>query len=172
MCSRYRRRRGSPRLPSGETQTSRGATVETSAAGWDSQTISRVARISTPMRLLRGPSSAVRGTNHVLARINVRVSDTLMTFPFFRDCHPCVDGWLCSLHFPGGISRDFGPTANLYVDVMHWITETPTNLQAFGLCSKDSQTTLRLADGTNIVTTSGFTGGWPDTGGDVGRYTP
>jgi hypothetical protein len=52
---------------------------------------------------------------------------------------------------------------------MHWITSTPTNLQAFGLCSKDTWTTLRLADGTNLVTANGYTGSW---GGDVGRYTP
>ncbi|KAF7558719.1 hypothetical protein G7046_g5446 [Stylonectria norvegica] len=54
----------------------------------------------------------------------------------------------------------------------HWIAQTPTNLQAFGLCSKDSWSTLRLADGTNMVTDSGFTGSWPNGGGDVGRYTP
>ncbi|KAI5926488.1 beta-1,3-glucanase [Camillea tinctor] len=57
-------------------------------------------------------------------------------------------------------------------DYMHWITETPANLQAFGLCSKDTYATLRLADDTKIVTTDGFTGSWPSTGGDVGRYTP
>ncbi|KAJ5240912.1 glycoside hydrolase family 55 protein [Penicillium citrinum] len=55
---------------------------------------------------------------------------------------------------------------------MHWIAQTPSNLQAFGLCSKDTWATLRLADGTNIVTQDGFTGSWPNTGGDVGRYTP
>lgn len=55
---------------------------------------------------------------------------------------------------------------------MHWIAQTPANLQAFGLCSKDTWATLRLADGTNIVTQDGFTGSWPNTGGDVGRYTP
>ncbi|KAE9379560.1 glycoside hydrolase family 55 protein [Stipitochalara longipes BDJ] len=55
---------------------------------------------------------------------------------------------------------------------MHWITQTPTNLQAFGLCSKDTWTTLHLADGTNIVTANGYAGSWPGGGGDVGRYTP
>ncbi|CAM1510755.1 Fc.00g082680.m01.CDS01 [Cosmosporella sp. VM-42] len=55
---------------------------------------------------------------------------------------------------------------------MHWIAQTPTNLQAFGLCSKDTWATLHLADGTNIVTQDGFTGSWPNSGGDVGRYTP
>lgn len=55
---------------------------------------------------------------------------------------------------------------------MHWISKTPDNLQAYGLCSKDTQVTLRLADGTNIETQDGFTGSWPNTGGDVGRYTP
>jgi hypothetical protein len=57
-------------------------------------------------------------------------------------------------------------------DVMHWITETPENLQAFGLCAKDAWATLRLADGTNIVTEDGFTGSWPGGGGLIGRYTP
>lgn len=55
---------------------------------------------------------------------------------------------------------------------MHWISETPQNLQAFGLCSKDAAVTLHLADGTNIVAQNGFTGSWPGGGGDVGRYTP
>ncbi|KAH6609302.1 glycoside hydrolase family 55 [Trichoderma cornu-damae] len=55
---------------------------------------------------------------------------------------------------------------------MHWIANTPSNLQAFGLCSKDSVNTLRLADNTFINTQNGFTGSWPGGGGDVGRYTP
>lgn len=54
-------------------------------------------------------------------------------------------------------------------DYIHWITETPDNLQAFGLCSKDTYAGLRLANGTFILTDDGFTGSW---GGDVGRYTP
>jgi hypothetical protein len=54
---------------------------------------------------------------------------------------------------------------------MHWVTGAPSNLQAFGLCSKDSQNTLRLADGTLINTQNGFTGSWGGGGGDVGRYT-
>ncbi|KAH8904793.1 glycoside hydrolase family 55 protein [Coniochaeta sp. PMI_546] len=57
-------------------------------------------------------------------------------------------------------------------NVMHWIQQTPSNLQAFGLCSKDTWATLRLADGTNIQTQGSFQGSWPGTGGDVGRYTP
>ncbi|ORY61589.1 glycoside hydrolase family 55 protein [Pseudomassariella vexata] len=57
-------------------------------------------------------------------------------------------------------------------DYMHWIAETPSNLQAFGLCSKDTYVTLRLADGTAIFTNSSFTGSWTGSGGDVGRYTP
>ncbi|KAI0150533.1 glycoside hydrolase family 55 protein [Xylariaceae sp. FL1272] len=56
-------------------------------------------------------------------------------------------------------------------DYMHWISQTPSNFNAFGLCSKDTYATLRLADGTNIVTQDGFTGSWSGTGGDVGRYT-
>ncbi|KAI1304383.1 glycoside hydrolase family 55 protein [Xylaria venustula] len=57
-------------------------------------------------------------------------------------------------------------------DYMHWIANTPSNLQAFGLCSKDTYATLRLADGTAIVSQNGFTGSWSGGGGDVGRYTP
>ncbi|KAH7161867.1 family 55 glycoside hydrolase [Dactylonectria macrodidyma] len=56
-------------------------------------------------------------------------------------------------------------------DTMHWISETPENINAFGLCSKDTRVTLRLANGTEIETQNGFTGSWPNTGGDVGRYT-
>ncbi|KAK7958621.1 glycoside hydrolase family 55 protein [Apiospora saccharicola] len=52
---------------------------------------------------------------------------------------------------------------------MHWIAQTPKNLQAFGLCSKDTWAALHLADGTNIETAKGFQGSW---GGLVGRYTP
>ncbi|SPQ25706.1 45142afb-4c97-4e2f-8d8b-4538cffdc90d [Thermothielavioides terrestris] len=53
--------------------------------------------------------------------------------------------------------------------VMHFVQETPSGLQAFGLCSKDTYATLRLANGTEVVTKNGFTGSW---GGDIGRYTP
>ena len=55
---------------------------------------------------------------------------------------------------------------------MHFVKETPTNLQAFGLCSKDAYAVLRLADGTELVTSTSWTGSWPGGGGDVGRYTP
>jgi hypothetical protein len=55
---------------------------------------------------------------------------------------------------------------------MHFVKETPQNLEAFGLCSKDAYATLRLADGSDIVTDPNFTGSWPGGGGDVGRYTP
>ncbi|KAK6828307.1 glycoside hydrolase family 55 protein [Apiospora arundinis] len=55
---------------------------------------------------------------------------------------------------------------------MNWITQTPQNLQAFGLCSKDSWSVLRLADGSAIETQKGFQGSWPGGGGLVGRYTP
>jgi hypothetical protein len=53
-------------------------------------------------------------------------------------------------------------------DYIHWIEANPTNLNAFGLCSKDTWAALRLADNTDIVTADGFTGSWS---GDVGRYT-
>ncbi|KAI1213565.1 glycoside hydrolase family 55 protein [Annulohypoxylon truncatum] len=52
---------------------------------------------------------------------------------------------------------------------MHWISQTPANLKAYGLCSKSTTTTLHLGDGTNINTQPDFTGSW---GGLVGRYTP
>ncbi|PHH67019.1 hypothetical protein CDD81_4414 [Ophiocordyceps australis] len=56
-------------------------------------------------------------------------------------------------------------------ETMHWISESPKNLQAFGMCAKDTQTVLRLADGTRIKTQDGFGGSWPGGGGNVGRYT-
>jgi len=56
-------------------------------------------------------------------------------------------------------------------NVMHWIQTQPTNLQAFGLCSKDSYATLRLANGVQVQTSAGFTGSWPGGGGDIARYT-
>ncbi|KAI1823550.1 glycoside hydrolase family 55 protein [Xylaria intraflava] len=67
-----------------------------------------------------------------------------------------------------------GPCAGAFQcqDTLHWIAATPSNLQAFGLCSKDSFYTLHLANGTDIETDTGFTGSWPGTGGDIGRYTP
>lgn len=54
---------------------------------------------------------------------------------------------------------------------MHWISRTPRNLQAFGLCSKDAAAVLRLANGTRIMAQDGFEGSWPGGGGVVGRYT-
>ncbi|KAI1085519.1 glycoside hydrolase family 55 protein [Whalleya microplaca] len=54
-------------------------------------------------------------------------------------------------------------------DYMHWISQTPDKLQAFGLCSKSTWAALRLADGTIIETQSGFSGSW---GSLVDRYTP
>ncbi|KAI6087368.1 glycoside hydrolase family 55 protein [Hypoxylon rubiginosum] len=52
---------------------------------------------------------------------------------------------------------------------MHWITQTPTNLHAYGVCSKSTWAALRLGDGSNILTDPDFTGSW---GSLVGRYTP
>ncbi|RYP77304.1 hypothetical protein DL769_003453 [Monosporascus sp. CRB-8-3] len=68
----------------------------------------------------------------------------------------------------------YQPCAGTYAcqNHMHWITETPDNLQVFGLCSKDSWAALRLADGTSIVTSPNFTGSWPGGGALIGRYTP
>ncbi|KAI1375779.1 glycoside hydrolase family 55 protein [Hypoxylon crocopeplum] len=52
---------------------------------------------------------------------------------------------------------------------MHWITSTPSNLKAYGLCSKSTWAALHLGDGSNLVTQPDFTGSW---GSLVGRYTP
>ncbi|KAF3059335.1 Glucan endo-1,3-beta-glucosidase BGN13.1 [Daldinia childiae] len=54
-------------------------------------------------------------------------------------------------------------------DHMHWISETPINLKAYGICSKSTQTALHLGDGTDILTQPDFTGSW---GSLVARYTP
>lgn len=61
---------------------------------------------------------------------------------------------------------------NDIIDTLHWITETPDNLQIFGMCSKDASTALRLADGTMIATSPDFQGSWGGGGALVGRYTP
>ncbi|KAK2589625.1 hypothetical protein QQS21_012696 [Conoideocrella luteorostrata] len=53
---------------------------------------------------------------------------------------------------------------------MHYIAENPKNLQAYGLCAKDTSIALRLGDGTELGAQDGFTGGW-NPGSDVGRYT-
>ncbi|OAQ64598.1 glycoside hydrolase family 55 protein [Pochonia chlamydosporia 170] len=53
---------------------------------------------------------------------------------------------------------------------MHYIAKTPKNLQAYGLCAKDTSVALRLGDGTDIQAQNGFTGGW-NPGSDIGRYT-
>ncbi|PTB72274.1 glycoside hydrolase family 55 protein [Trichoderma longibrachiatum ATCC 18648] len=55
-------------------------------------------------------------------------------------------------------------------DYMHVIKTTPSNLQMYGMCSKDTKVALRLGNGTDINAQDGFTGGW-SPGGDVGRYT-
>lgn len=54
--------------------------------------------------------------------------------------------------------------------VMHWIAETPPNLQMYGICSKDTATAIRLGDGTNVAAEGKFEGGW-NPGADIGRYT-
>ncbi|GAB0139038.1 hypothetical protein EsDP_00007255 [Epichloe bromicola] len=53
---------------------------------------------------------------------------------------------------------------------MHYIAETPKNLQAYGLCAKDTSVALRLGDGTEVRAQDGFIGGWIP-GSDIGRYT-
>ncbi|KAH8668587.1 pectate lyase superfamily protein-domain-containing protein [Xylariales sp. PMI_506] len=67
---------------------------------------------------------------------------------------------------PGYISCPDGADCQ---DYMNWITETPTNLQMFGLCYKSTYAGLHLANGTDVVTGSDYTGTW---GGSIGRYTP
>jgi len=57
-------------------------------------------------------------------------------------------------------------------EYIHWIEQTPSNLQAFGLCAKDSEVALRLADGTSIMSQPDFTGSWGGGGSLVDRYTP
>ncbi|KAG5954545.1 hypothetical protein E4U57_004364 [Claviceps arundinis] len=53
---------------------------------------------------------------------------------------------------------------------MHYISQTPINLQAYGLCAKDTSVALRLGNGTDIMPQDGFSGGW-SPGSDIGRYT-
>ncbi|KAH7035656.1 glycoside hydrolase family 55 protein [Microdochium trichocladiopsis] len=57
---------------------------------------------------------------------------------------------------------------------LHWIEQTPSNFQAFGLCGKDSWAALRLGDGTVITSQPDFKGSWADGNGGslVDRYTP
>ncbi|KXJ95237.1 glucan endo-1,3-beta-glucosidase BGN13.1 precursor [Microdochium bolleyi] len=57
---------------------------------------------------------------------------------------------------------------------LHWIEQTPSNFQAFGLCGKDSWAALRLGDGTVITSEPNFKGSWAGGAGGslVGRYTP
>ncbi|UKZ83929.1 hypothetical protein TrVFT333_011744 [Trichoderma virens FT-333] len=55
-------------------------------------------------------------------------------------------------------------------DYMHVVKTTPTNLQMYGMCSKDTKVAIRLGTGVDINAQDGFTGGW-SPGGDVGRYT-
>jgi len=54
---------------------------------------------------------------------------------------------------------------------VHWIQKRPGNLHLFGLCSKDTLNAMRLEGGKETLTNGGYTGGWPDSGGDAGRYT-
>jgi len=50
---------------------------------------------------------------------------------------------------------------------MHWVQKTPTNLNAFGLCNKDTYGTLKLANGAEVVANPDYTGSWPGGGGDI-----
>lgn len=53
---------------------------------------------------------------------------------------------------------------------MHYIAQTPNNLQAYGLCAKDTSVALRLGNGVDVPAQGDFSGGWLP-GSDVGRYT-
>ncbi|KAK4450568.1 glycoside hydrolase [Podospora aff. communis PSN243] len=53
---------------------------------------------------------------------------------------------------------------------MHWIEETPENFNAFGMMSVRTYATLRLANGTELLSKDWF-GGWIPAGGNIGRYT-
>ncbi|KAK4463428.1 glycoside hydrolase [Cladorrhinum samala] len=55
---------------------------------------------------------------------------------------------------------------------MHVVESTPSNLQVFGLCSKDAGAIIKLEGGRDILTSPDFTGSWPGGGGSVGRYRP
>ncbi|KAG5925984.1 hypothetical protein E4U42_003762 [Claviceps africana] len=68
---------------------------------------------------------------------------------------------------------NYQPCAGPYKcqEYMHYIAQTPTNLQAYGLCAKDTTVALRLGNGTDIPARGGgFSGGW-EPGSDIGRYT-
>ena len=137
---------GLPTSQIGVTRISRGVVVVILVVEWGLRIISRVARIFILMLQLLGRFSVGQGIRLALVKVNVKVSITL--------------------------SMDLSAWLTFQLDYIHWITQTPTNLQAFGLCSKDSWSALRLADGTNLLTANGYTGSWPGGGGDVGRYTP
>ncbi|KAK0624181.1 beta-1,3-glucanase precursor [Immersiella caudata] len=53
---------------------------------------------------------------------------------------------------------------------MHYIKKTPENLNAFGMMSKSTYATLRLENGTELLSKE-WLGGWTMSGGSVGRYT-
>lgn len=86
--------------------------------------------------------------------------------PGYQQCGGSL-GMCQSILIPRRIAWNF--ETDCETDDIHWISETPTNLQAFGLCTKDSYAGLRLADGSKLVTANGWSGSWT---GDVGRYTP
>ncbi|KAF5671245.1 glycoside hydrolase family 55 [Fusarium heterosporum] len=81
------------------------------------------------------------------------------------------------IYYYGSASWAFykGPGYNTCTDsnncqkYIHWIQETPENLQSFGWCAKDTRVALRLSNGTDILTSPDFGGSW---GSLVGRYTP
>lgn len=114
-------------------------------AGWGDPTFSWCAQGDKRCRM--GPANYFNGGKDI--RTYASASWAFFSGPGYQQC---AGTFQCQRH-------------------MHFVKETPVNLQAFGLCSKDAYAGLRLADGTELVTNPNYTGSWPGGGGDVGRYT-
>ncbi|KAG6034356.1 hypothetical protein E4U41_006571 [Claviceps citrina] len=56
------------------------------------------------------------------------------------------------------------------INVMHWISKTPSDFQMFGICSKSAYNVLRLANESLVPSLPDYRGGWPDTGAVLGVY--
>ncbi|KAG6009746.1 hypothetical protein E4U21_001495 [Claviceps maximensis] len=73
--------------------------------------------------------------------------------PYYEACEgkPDQDQWKC-------------------INVMHWLAKTPTDFQMFGICSKSAFNALRLGNGTFVPARPLYTGGWPNTGANLGVF--
>lgn len=134
------------------TQTSHGATALLDAT-WDFPTLSKAAPTFTTLGLPRGLSLVDPDTRAVPAPTSVKVctyAQEASRWNFLLLLFHVLLTWL--------------------IDYIHYITTNPTNLQMYGMCSKDTKVALHLGDGTDIIAQNGFTGGW-NPGGDVGRFT-